>query len=137
VPYRPFYFSRPYYSFLPRLSIGFGLWLGNQVPYPYAYLGDYRPRVYGSYPEGSYDVTAGVSVYGGVSFDIQPTDADLFVDGEYVGPIGNFTPNSEPLTLTPGNHRIAVQSEGFRPMEWDVTVEPGQVIPYRGAMERY
>jgi hypothetical protein len=135
--YRPFRFSRPYYSFLPRLSLGFGLWLGNPVPYPWSYLGDYRPRVYGDYPEESYDVTAGAPVYGGASFDIQPNDADLFVDGEYVGPIGNFTPNSEPLTLTPGDHRIAVQREGFRPMEWDVTIEPGQVIPYRGAMERY
>ncbi len=77
-----------------------------------------------------------MSIYGGVSFDIQPSDADLFVDGEYVGPVGDFTPYGEPLTLTPGVHRIDVQREGFQPMSWDVTVEPGQVIPYRGAMER-
>jgi hypothetical protein len=109
------------------------------VPYPYDYLGDYRPRVYGynSYPEGSYDVSPGRPVYGGVSFDIQPADADLFVDGEFIGTIGTFTPNAEPLTLTPGVHRIAVQHEGFRSMEWDVTIEPGQVVPYRGVMERY
>lgn len=137
VPYRPFYFARPYYSFRPRLNIGFGLWIGDPVPYPYAYLGTYSPRVYGYYPEGSYRVTPGVPVYGGVSFDIQPSDADLFVDGEYVGPIGNFTTTSEPLTLTPGVHRIAVQRDGFRSMEWDATIEPGQVIPYRGAMDRF
>ncbi|HEX7484543.1 MAG TPA: PEGA domain-containing protein [Vicinamibacterales bacterium] len=136
-PYRPHYFSRPYYSFRPRLNIGFGLWLGYPVLYPYTYLGDYTPRVYGYYGDGSYDVSPGVPVYGGVSFDIQPSDADLFVDGEYVGTVGTFTPNGEPLTLTPGDHRIAVQRDGFRPMEWDVTIEPGQVIPYRGAMERY
>jgi hypothetical protein len=131
--YRPYYFSRPYYSFRPRFSIGFGLWLGNPVPYPYSYLGSYRPRVYGYYPRGSYEV----SVYGGVSFDIQPSDAELYVDEEYVGTIGMFTPNGEPLTLTPGVHRISVQRDGFRSMEWDVTIEPGQVIPYRGDMERY
>ena len=135
VPYRPYYFSRPYYSFRPRLNIGFGLWLGYAVPYPYTYMGDYRPRVYGYYDQGA---GYGVSVYGGVSFDIQPSDADLFfVDGEYVGRVGAFTPNGEPLTLTPGQHQISVQCDGFRPMEWDVTIEPGQVIPYRGAMEQY
>ena len=130
--YQPRYFSRSYYSFRPRLSFGFGLWLGYAVPYPYSYLGSYRPRVWGYYPQGSLSV----SVYGGVSFDIQPSDADLYVDGEYVGPIGDFTPYGEPLTLTPGVHRIEVQRDGYKPMSWDVTVEPGQVIPYRGAMEQ-
>lgn len=140
VPYRPYYFSRPYYSFRPRFSIGFGLWLGSTVPYPYAYLGGYRPRVYGRY-DGyygrGYQVSPGVPIYGGVSFDLQPSDADLFLDGEYVGSVGSFTPYGEPLTLTPGEHRIAIQRDGFRSMEWDVTIEPGQVIPYRGVMERY
>jgi hypothetical protein len=82
-------------------------------------------------------VAPGVPVYGGVSFDIQPGDAELYVDDEYVGTIGSFTPNGEPLTLTPGQHRIVVQRDGFRSMEWDVTIQPGQVIPYRGEMERF
>jgi hypothetical protein len=136
VPYRPFYFSRPYYSFRPQLSIGFGLWLGFPVPYPFAYLGSYRPRIFGYYAPGAYNVAPGVPVYGGVSFDIQPSDADLIVDGQYVGTVGTFGPYAEPLTLTPGWHRIVVQRDGFRPMEWDVTIQPGQVMPYRGAMEQ-
>ena len=137
-PYYPFRFARPYYAFSPWLSLGFGFWCGYPVRYPWAYMGDYQPTVFGDYPDGDYRAVPGssTSTYGGASFDIQPTDADLFVDGEYVGPVGNFTPNSEPLTLTPGNHRIAVQREGFRPMEWDVTIEPGQVIPYRGVLQR-
>ncbi len=106
------------------------------MPYPYAYLGTYQPRVYG-YDDNwyGYSTTAAVSVYGGLSFDIQPSDADLWVDDQYVGTVGTFTPNGEPLTLTPGQHHIVVQHDGFRGMEWDVTVEPGQVIPYRGAMQ--
>ncbi len=118
------------------MSIGFGLWLGYPVAYPYDYLGGYSPRVYG-YGPGGYSVGPSVSVYGGVSFDMQPSDADVFVDGNFAGRIGDFTPGSAPLTLTPGVHRIAVQREGFRPMEWEVTIEPGQVIPYRGEMQRF
>ena len=133
--YRPFSFSRPYYSFRARLNIGFGVWLGFTVPYPWTYFGDYRPRVYGYYPDGYYGAVPGVRYYGGLSFDIQPSDGDLWVDGEYVGMVGMFTPYGEPLTLLPGVHRIAIVREGFRTMEWDVRVEPGVVLPYRGVME--
>jgi hypothetical protein len=136
--YRPYYFARPYYSFSPWFSIGFGLSIGYPVSYPWTYLGTYRPRVYGDYDNSyGYSVTQDVSVYGGLSFDIQPSDADVWVDGQYVGTVKTFTPYGEPLTLTPGQHHIVVQRDGFRGMEWDVTVEPGQVIPYRGAMQRY
>jgi hypothetical protein len=137
-PYRPLYFSRPYYGFRPHVHLGFGIWLGVPVPYPWAYFGAYVPRVYGYYyNQGYYGVTPGVPRYGGLSFDIQPYDAGLFVDGEYVGTVGTFTPYGEPLTLWPGVHHIAIVRDGFRTMEWDVMVEPGQVIPYRGAMERF
>jgi hypothetical protein len=132
--YRPFRFLQPYYAFRPRLNIGFGLWIGFAVPYPWRYFGDYLPRVYGYYPGGYYYPSVGVRDYGGLSFDIQPSDADLYVDGEYVGTVGTFTPYGEPLTLTPGLHEIAIVRDGFRTMEWEARVEPGQVIPYRGAL---
>jgi hypothetical protein len=136
-PYRPLYFSRPYYGFRPHVHIGFGGWLGVSVPYPWAYVGSYRPRVYGYYSRQYYGVAPGMYQYGGLSFDIQPSDADLWVDGEYVGPVGTFTPYGEPLTLWPGVHHIAIVREGFRTMEWEVTVEPGRVIPYRGMLARW
>jgi hypothetical protein len=146
-PYFPFRFVRPYYVFSPWLSLGFGMWVGYPVPYPWVYLGDYQPTVFGD-PDGGdflnngYQVAPGSSANGaanssgGVSFDVQPPDANLFVDGQYVGVVGSFGPSSEPLTLEPGQHRIAIQHEGYRPLEWDVTIEPGQVIPYRGVLER-
>jgi hypothetical protein len=133
-PYHPFRFVRPYYSFRAHLDLGFGLWIGFSVPYPWWYFGDYRPRVYGYYPGGYYYPSVGVRDYGGLSFDIQPFDADLYVDGQYVGTVGTFTPYGEPLTLTPGLHEIAIVRDGFRTMEWEARIEPGQVIPYRGAL---
>ena len=134
VPYRPYRFGRPYYVFSPWLSLGFGLWCGYPVPYPWGYIGDYEPMVFGDADE-AYQVVGDVASYGGASFDIQPPNADLFVDGRYVGPVGDFGPNAAPLTLEPGPHRFAIQCDGYRPMEWDATIEPGEVIPYRGALE--
>jgi hypothetical protein len=137
-PYRPFSFSRPHYVFRERLNLGFGLWLGYSVAYPWSWYGNYRPRIYGRgfYHQGSYYYAEpGVWTYGGLSFDIQPPDADLYIDDEYVGTVGTFTPYGEPLTLLPGIHRIAIVRDGYRTLEWDVAVEAGQVLPYRGMME--
>jgi hypothetical protein len=139
-PYYPFRFGRPYYAFSPWLSLGYGIWCGYPVPYPWVYLGSYQPTVFGVYSDSDYQPLPGsaqaTSTYGGMSFDIQPADANLYVDDQYVGVVGTFGPSSEPLTLEPGQHRIAIQRDGYRPLEWDVTIEPGQVIPYRGALER-
>jgi hypothetical protein len=133
VPYRPYSFRRPYYSFRSHLSIGFGLWLGYAVPYPWSYFGSYRPRVYGYYADRYYGANA-LQYYGGLSFDVEPSDADLWVDDEYVGSVGTFSPYGEPLTLMPGVHRIGIVRDGFQTIEFEVTVEPGRVLPYRGRM---
>ncbi len=90
----------------------------------------------GANTNGGANTSGDTSAYGGASFDIQPADANLFVDGQFVGVVGNFGPTSEPLTLEPGQHRIAIQKDGYRPLEWDVTIEAGQVMPYRGVLER-
>ena len=136
VPYRPHFFERPYYAFRPRLNIGFGLWLGFGVPYPRAWVSTYPPPVYGYY-QGEVQVVPDASVYGGISFDISPVDAAVYLDGECIGNTGDFAPNAAPLTVTPGRHHIEVQADGYQPATWDVTIVAGEVIPFRGAMQPY
>ena len=46
-----YYYSRPYYSFRPRFSIGFGVWLGYPVALP-SY--GYAPYPVYGYPSGGY-----------------------------------------------------------------------------------
>src|SRR3954469_17387441 len=41
----PVLFSQPYYTFRPRVSLGFGLWLGYPVRYT-SYYGYYNPYYY-------------------------------------------------------------------------------------------
>jgi hypothetical protein len=71
-----------------------------------------------------------------VSFEITPSTAEVFADGSYVGTVGQFTPTSQPLGLSAGRHRIEIRAPGYRTMDFDVDIVAGQVIPYRGAMER-
>jgi len=174
----PITFYRPYYTFRPRVSVGFGLWVGFPVvytapyyvpyyapyayPYPYPYPPSaypYPPAGYPPYPQSTYPpnpqpyppaatppasysapgAAGAVGVQanmGGLSFDITPQSADVFIDGGFVGTVGQFTPQSQPLGVPAGRHRVEIRSEGFRTMTFDVDIIAGQVLPYQGTMER-
>jgi hypothetical protein len=126
--YVPFWQVRTYYRpyvFRPRLSIGFNIFAGYPVPYTYAYP---YPYSYGRPP---------ASYYGGVVLEIEPEDAAVYVDGAYAGIVADFDGSRQPLTLTAGTHRVEVQEPGLAPLVFDVTVQPGQVIPYRGDLRPY
>ncbi len=72
---------------------------------------------------------------GGLSFDISPASAEVFVDGRDMGPASNFAPTSEPLTLAPGRHHVELRAAGRETMTFDSDVIAGQVIPYQGTMQ--
>ncbi len=105
---------------------------------PYAYAYDYPvayPRLDSPYryPDSSYGMSTQVG-YGGLSFDIQPADAGVYVDGTYVGIAADFGPDQAPLTMTGGRHHVELRAQGCDPMSFDITAVPGQVIPYQGTM---
>jgi hypothetical protein len=74
--------------------------------------------------------------YGGLSFQITPDTAQIYVDGAYVGIASQFAATTQPLTLTPGQHHVEVRASGYQSMVFNVNVAPGQVIPYQGTMQR-
>ena len=123
---RPLY--RPYYAFQPRVRFGLGLYIGYPVVFP-SWYDPYLSSAYSWYRPGM--------SYGGVSFDIQPYDAAIYVDGDYVGTVEDFGPYAAPLTLPVGRHHIDLESRGFAPLSFDITVVPRQVIPYQGTLPRY
>jgi hypothetical protein len=151
--YRP-YVYRPY-AFRPHFSIGFGFFAGYAVPYSwdyptyYPYASPY-PAPYGypttGYPPEYYEsnsvnvtpgpsnVAPGPSNSGGVSFEVNPAEAQVFVDGRYVGVAQSFDGTKQPLTLPAGQHRVELRAEGYQVVTFDVNVLAGQVIPYRGDM---
>jgi hypothetical protein len=143
------------------VSIGLGFYVGYPVPwpsvydYPYPYADQYPyasqypyadPYPYaGQYPYGDMSPAypdngspSGVvgADYGGVSFDIAPIDASVYVDGTYVGQASDFSPTSAPLSLAAGVHHIDVVAPGYQTIAFDVSIVPGQVIPYQGTLSR-
>jgi hypothetical protein len=71
-----------------------------------------------------------------MSFEITPGDAQVYVDGQYVGTVNQFTPTSQPLGLTAGRHHVQIGAPGYRTMEFDVNILAGDVLPYQGALAR-
>jgi len=117
-PWNPVRFYSPYYAFRPRVALGSGLWAGYPVAYPYGW---YDPFAYASaFPR---PVTR--NAYGGVSFDVDPRDAAIYIDGEYIGYVDEFGPYDAPLTLPVGLHRVDVRAPGYRTLSFDVSVAPG------------
>ena len=127
-------YYRPY-AYRPRLSIGSGIFAGFPVPYAYRYA--YPIRVYGYRAPIAPVIIGSAPIYGGVALEMSPYDADVYVDGTYAGRVEDFDGSTEPLTLVPGTHRIEVQAPGFVPLTFDVGVQAGQVIPYRGDLQPY
>ena len=138
--YDPYY--DPYGYAYPSAYPAYG------YPYPATSYPAYPPA--STYPSPAYPPSASGSIgvqpgqanpsnpsnTGGVSFEITPSDAQLFVDGNAIGTVGQFTPTTQPVGLTVGRHRIEVRDPGYQTLTFDVNIVAGQVIPYQGAMER-
>ena len=134
--YRPYavapYYSAPYF-FRPHYRFGFGISLGYPVPF-FAY--PYPLAVYGyAAPAAPVVVGPGSIQYGGVSLEITPADANVYVDGNYAGLAGDFDGTRQPLTLAGGAHHVEIDAPGYRQWAFDVNVLPGQIVPYRGQLQ--
>ena len=163
--YRPYYAFRPRLNLGFGLWLGYPVFYSSYYyapyygPYAYPYPGPaypYPPAGYPApYPQPGYPQSSHPSAYppsanypatsgsvgvqanmGGLSFEISPSTAEVFIDGNFVGAVGDFTPESQPLGLTAGRHRLEIRADGFRTLTADVDIVAGQVLPYQGEMER-
>jgi hypothetical protein len=133
---RPVYVAPAWAWFRPHFHIGFGVFLGYPVAYPYAYPYPVPVPAYGYSVAPTVTIAPGTA-YGGVSFQITPNDAAVYVDGNYVGTVGMFYDPEHPLTLAAGPHRIEVTADGYQTLTFDANVQSGQVTPYQGTLEAY
>jgi hypothetical protein len=157
---RPYYVFRLRQPVCLGLSLGYAVPYPSSFFHPYAslYPYSYYPYPYSDYPYTSPTLGAlyatptptypdalttapGIvdalppSGIGGVSFDIAPSDAAVFVDTVYVGTAGDFSATAPPLSLAAGRHHFELRAQGYQTLAFDVDVIPGQVIPYQGTLQ--
>jgi hypothetical protein len=91
----------------------------QRYPYPYPYPHPYAYRV---------DYRSALRLQG-------PKDAEVYVDGYFVGTVDDFDGFTQRLFLEPGEHEIAVYLEGHRTSREWMLFRPGQAYRLRVALE--
>jgi hypothetical protein len=138
--YRPYYrtYYRPYYRYYPsRFAFGYS-W-----GYPYAFAGypfygygwGWGGHPYGPYGYGSYYNNNGYSEdQGGIRLQMNPKQAQVTVDGYFVGVVDDFDGISQRLELEAGPHKIEITAPGYEPFGIEVNILREQTIKYKGAL---
>ena len=99
------------------------------------YYGGYYDPWYGGYPT-SPQSTYTSSDEGSLKLKIKPRDAEVYVDGYFVGVVDDFDGIFQRLHIESGAHRIEVRATGYEPLAFDVRITPEHTTTYTGELKR-
>ena len=74
------------------------------------------------------------SAAGELRLQVQPRDAEVYVDGYYAGMVDEFDGTYQGLRLEEGEYHIEIVAPGYETIAFDVKIQPGRKINYRGDM---
>lgn len=121
-PFSPVHYYRPLYW---RVGLGWGYGWYNPYPYPYWYQRYPYPRYQYRYPEGE----------ASARLEVTPKDAQVFVDGYYVGIVDDFDGVFQRLDLRAGERTLEIYKEGYRTIRERMNFERGETYRVRFTME--
>ena len=138
------YPSYPYYPYYPwgfwGPGYGFGLGYLYYDPffgdgYGYGYPGDY-----GGYAAAVVAAADSVSQSyrdnGSLRLKINPKQAQIYIDGYFVGVVDSYDGAFQKLGLEGGGHKVELKADGYEPLQFEVLVTPGETATYKGEMKR-
>jgi hypothetical protein len=133
------YYSRRYSSYWSPFGYGYGLGYFAYDPYMFggasAYGSGYDPYGAGGYGSGSYG-TRQYGETGSIRLKVKPSNAQVWIDGYYVGVVDSFDGAFQRLGIEAGTHKVEVRAEGYETVQFDVMVIPGETITYKGELKR-
>jgi hypothetical protein len=117
-----YYYPRRYYPY-GYGSFGLGYFYYDPYTwYPYDNY-NYRFQGYGyGYPTGE------------IRLQVRPRQAEVYVDGYYAGQVDEFDGFVQALRLEEGPYTIELVAPGYEPLQFNVRIQPGRKITYRGDM---
>lgn len=102
---------------------GFGWW--GRYYSPYSYYGPYGSYgYYGRYPYSSYR-SYSTPDWTAIDTDISPEEAEIYLDGRYVGIADDFDGYPDYLYLEPGRYRLEFRLEGYETRSIDIRARRG------------
>jgi hypothetical protein len=103
----------------------------------YGFYGGYYDPWYGGYPA---DPQAGTYMpsndEGKLRLKIKPREAEVYVDGYYVGQVDDFDGIFQRLHLDSGAHRIEVRAPGYESLSFEVRISPDHTTTYQGELKK-
>jgi len=121
--YDPFWWDAGYWDPFWGPSWG-GYWGHGWGP---GYMGG--PGYYGGYRDYEREDR------GALRLKMKPREAEVFVEGDFVGQVDDYDGAFQRLRLPPGRHRIQVRAEGYEPLEFSVLIVRDQTVTYRGELK--
>ena len=130
-PTRRIYYNN-YYYYYPRdiYPYGYGAFgLGYFYYDPYAWA----PVAHIHYDGYAYGYGYGYPT-GELRLQVRPRHAEVYVDGYYAGQVDEFDGIFQSLRLEEGEYHIELIAPGYEPIAFDVRIQPGRKITYRGEL---
>ena len=123
--YRPYYYAPFFYGgFYGGFYSGFynSFYAGwypfyAQYPYPAPYYGYYGPA------------------WASARLEMKPREAQVFVDGYFVGNVDQFDGVFQRLDLPTGEHEIEVYMKGYHAYRQRTLFRPGETYHFKGILE--
>jgi hypothetical protein len=131
--YRPFYYPyyRPYfYPFYSPFSFGFGLYYNSFWGwYPYAGF-PFPPYPY-VYPPPYYYSGGWASA----RIEVKPKEAEVYLDGYYVGVVDQFDGIFQRLDIPPGQRELVIYMPGYHTLRERMAFAPGQSYHFKETLQ--
>ncbi len=105
------------------------------------YYGYYDPW-FGGYPDmqdplpSGGGTSSGFIDEGALRLKIKPKDAEVYVDGFYVGVVDDFDGMFQKLHIEIGPHRVEVRAPGYEPLIIEVRITADHATTYQGELKR-
>jgi hypothetical protein len=127
-----YYYPRRYYPY------GYGAFgLGYFYYDPYAWYPGYSAFPgYSGYPSPGFGNPYSVFDVGEVRLQVTPRHAQVYVDGYYAGTVDDYDGVLQSLKMQSGPYHIEITAPGYQTLEFDIRLNPGQKVTYRGDLRR-
>src|SRR5436305_1409172 len=111
-------------------------WYGAGAYGGYGYYGGYYDPWYGAYPDSTPQVANTYHDEGSLRLKIKPREAEVYVDGYYVGIVDDFDGIFQRLKIETGAHRVEIRAPGYEPLTFDVRISPDHSTTYQGELKK-
>jgi hypothetical protein len=85
---------------------------------------------------GGGQIVASAAEEGSLRLKIKPKEAEVYVDGFFVGLVNDYDGIWQSLKIEAGMHRVEVRAPGYEPLQIDVRITADHKTTYEGELKK-